>query len=87
MADGGDGGREDQAGPDAAYDPEDDEEVPVCRADAEEEVGRHQEDAAGEDEPAGALGVEDGADLDAAEEGEEGVDAEDPADGAVALGL
>jgi hypothetical protein len=52
--------------------------VPVGSADAHEEHGRDVADAAGDDEETGAMGVEDGADLDAAEEGEEDVDAEDP---------
>ena len=45
----------------------------------------HETDAPREHEPARAFGVEDGPDLDAAEEGEEDVEAEDPADGARAV--
>jgi hypothetical protein len=56
--------------------------MPVFLADAQEQLGGHQQHAAREDQVAGATGVEDGTDLDPREEGEEGVDAEDPADGA-----
>lgn len=85
MPEGGDGRGEDEGGAEPAEDAEDDEEVPVGLADAEEELRGQEQDAAGEDEVAGSARVEDGADLDPREEGEEGVDAEDPADGAVGL--
>ena len=86
MPDGGDGRGEDQRGAEPANDAKDDQEVPILPADAEEELGRHQEHAAGQDELAWPTGVKDGADLDAGEEGEEGVDAEDPAHGAFGCG-
>lgn len=61
--------------------------MPVLGTHAHDEVRREQQHGTREHEPAGTLGVEDWANLDAEEEGSEGVDAEDPADGALRLGL
>ncbi len=82
VPDGGDGRGEDQGGAEPADDAEDQEEMPVAGADAQQELRGHEQHAAGEDEVARPAGVEDGPDLDAGEEGEEGIDAEDPAEGA-----
>jgi hypothetical protein len=80
-----DAGCEDYWSPRSTHDAKDDQEVPVRGADSQQEVGRHDEDWACENKPVRPLGVEDRPDLDAAEEGEEGVDAEDPADYAFGL--
>lgn len=80
-----DGGSEDEGSAQATHDSEYEQEVPVCGADAQQEVRAHQQHRASQDQPAGALSIEDRPDLNAAEEGEEGVDAEDPAYGALCL--
>ena len=68
VADGGEGGGEDEGGAEAAEDAKDEQEVHVGGADAEEEVREKEQGRASEDEVAGSEGVEDGADLEAAEE-------------------
>lgn len=60
--------------------------MPVRLTYAEDELGSHEKDATGQDEIARPVGVEDGTDLDACEEREEGIDTEDPADVAFGLG-
>lgn len=78
VPDGGDARREEQRRAEAGKDAEGEDKLPELLAEA------HVRDA-GDDEPARAVLVEDGPDVDAAEEGQEGVDGEDPADGALAV--
>lgn len=69
MADGGDGGGVDEGGAGAADQAEDDDEVPVLGAGAEQEGGEQDETGADCDQDTGTMDIEDGTDLDAAEEG------------------
>ena len=87
MADSGEGGRENEASSEPANDAESEQKVPVSRADAEKELGEQEEYGASEDEVARSESVEDGADLQPGEKGEEGVYTKDPAYGARGGGL
>ena len=86
VADGADGGREDQAGAEPGEDADGEQEVPVRGAEAEQQRREHHADGAGQHEEPRPVGVEERADLQAAEEGEEDVEAEDPGRRAGAVG-
>lgn len=62
-------------------------EKELACAEAHADQGPHGTHTSGDDKPPGPILVEDGADVDAAEEGQPGVDGEDPADGALAVVL
>ena len=77
--------REDQGGPQAAHQAEHDQEVPVFAAHTEEEVCCYEKDRSSKNEPSRPFCVEDRSNLNAAEEGEERVDSENPANCRVSL--